>query len=109
MNALADRRPKPLKDLLSGLRRQWRRASAHEGLALPEVLARCLGPERAALVGFGGLSARGTLTLTAPSAAQLAELEGFAKAGLLQALQETAEGRKVRDIRFVPEEAGDGR
>ena len=92
------------------LRRQWRRERrSFEGLDLPRVLEACLGPARAAELGFGGISPRGTLTLTVGSASLLAELDGFRRDELLSAVQSTPEGTRVRALRLVSVGGGDGR
>ena len=98
----------PLREVLTGLKRQWRRnAAVREGLSLPEALASVLDPRHASAVGFGGLRS-GVLTLTVDSAALFGELQGFRRAELLAAVQATPEGGRVRDLRFVAAEAGHG-
>ena len=105
----APSRLRPISDVLSGLRRQWQRERrAFQGLDLPRVLEACLGP-KAAEVGFGGMSPRGTLTLTVGSAALLAELDGFRRDELLAAVRSTPEGARVRTLRLVSVGGGDGR
>ena len=90
-----------LGDLLAESRRQWRRAyAAREGLDLPVLLAGCLGSSRAAAVGFGGVR-RGVLTLTVDSAALLAEMGGFRRTSLLQAVQGAPGGERIRDLKLV--------
>ena len=79
------------------------------GLSLPEILVQQLGPALAAAVGFGGISARGTLTFTVDSAPLKAEMDAFHRAGLLAAIQGTPEGVRIRDLRFVTTGGADGR
>lgn len=99
---------RPLGEVLSELRREWRRGAAlSEGLALPAVLERCLGPQAARAIGFGGLRA-GVLTLTVDSAALLGELSAFRGAELLSAVQARPEGKRVRSVRLVASGASEG-
>ena len=96
--------------VLTTLQRQWRRgAAARTGLSLPEILVQQLGADRAAAVGFGGISARGTLTLTVDAASLRAEMDTFHRAGLLAAIQGTPEGARIRTLRFVTTGGRDGR
>ena len=105
----APSRLRPLSDVLADLGRQWRRQRrSFEGLDLPRVLEACLG-RRAPEVGFGGMSPRGTLTLTVGSAALLAELDGFRRDELLSAIRATPEGARVRSLRLISMGGGDGR
>lgn len=105
----APSRLRPLSDVMSGLRRRWQRERrSFEGLDLPRVLEACLG-SRSAEVGFGGMSPRGTLTLTVGSAALLAELDGFRRDELLAAVRSTPEGARVRTLRLLSAGGGDGR
>lgn len=98
-----------LKEVLTGMRREWRRAATERrGLSLPETLTGVLGAERAASVGFGGLTPRGVLTLTVDSDPLKAELEAFHAEALLAAVRATPEGARVRSLRFV-REGGRGR
>ncbi len=96
--------------VLTTLRRQWRRGAAvRTGLSLPEILVQQLGADRAAAVGFGGISGRGTLTLTVDAAALKAEMDAFHRAGLLAAIQGTPEGARIRALRFVTTGTPDAR
>ena len=96
--------------IFSTLRRQWQRGAAvRTGLSLPEILVQQLGADHAAAVGFGGISARGTLTLTVEAATLRAEMDTFHRAGLLAAIQGTPEGARIRDLRFVTAGGRDAR